>query len=61
MKIKFSSLNMKVVFLELMNGIEEIKIAKAGVGRPINDFSCFISMLKFASLIAPKNSYNKCC
>ena len=34
-----------------MNGIEATKIAKTGVGRPINDFSCFISMLKFVALL----------
>ena len=36
----------------LISGIAAIKIASAGVGKPINEVFCFVSILKFAKRTA---------
>jgi len=38
----------------LISGIAAIKIADAGVGKPINEVVCFVSILNFANRIAEK-------
>ena len=56
--IKNSALNFTPYFASII-GKDAIKIAAAGVGNPIKEMVCLVSILNFANLIAEKMGIKK--